>query len=296
MAEKEKSLWQRLRDKASEAFEYNQKKVEQAGKKERMEEAGFGEQNYFDAAQVWRAINNSDYLLHKHHLMRNDPNFSRLTPSGQKKRVKEFMDSKESKHIKEGYYERIPTIPRALGFQDVWWANDEDEYTPSDWWMSSRDALHSHTGLYQKRDEHGNPLPMDYRAPVLKDKFRGQMGFPQDYGTKEQRERAYDEWKANQEKDQNNDPVANLRQNFNHLKDPRNRQDRRLLLESLRSYFKGKDKQVHTELMKMKPDDIAVMSQEDFTNMVEDLENARDNPDSSKGAFNQYMGSLNPMV
>ena len=48
--------------------------------------------------------------------------------------------------------------------------------------------------------------------------------------------------------------------------------------------------------MKMKPDDISLMSQEDFTNMVKDLENARDNPDSSKGAFNQYMGSLNPMV
>ena len=200
MAEQEKSLWQRLKDKASEAFEYKQMEEERARKKKEMEEAGFGEQNYFDAAQVWRAINNSDYLFHKHHLMRNDPNFSRLTPSEQKERVKEFMESDDSDHLKERYYEKIPAIQKALGFQDVWWEKDEGEYPSWDWWNHNRDALNTHTGLYQGRDEHGNPLPMDYRAPVLEDKFRGQMGLPQDYGTEEQRERAYDKWKANQKK------------------------------------------------------------------------------------------------
>tara|TARA_Y100001938_G_scaffold32693_1_gene44787 strand:- start:893 stop:1591 length:699 start_codon:yes stop_codon:yes gene_type:complete len=191
----------RQRELAREqAYKAKQMEEERASKEKEMEEAGFGEQNYFDAAQVWRAINNSDYLLHKHHLMRYDPNFSRLTPRMQKKRVKKFMESDDSDHLKERYYEKIPTIQKALGFQNVWWENEEDKYTPSDWSISNRDALHSQTGLYQGRDEHGNPLPMDYRAPVLEDKFRGQMGFPQDYGTEEQRERAYDEWKANQEK------------------------------------------------------------------------------------------------
>ena len=191
---------ERRRMEREQESKRRQMEKERAIKEKQMEEAGFGEQNYFDAAQVWRAINNSDYLLHKHHLMRNDPNFSRLNPSQQKIRVEKFMNSKKSNHIKEKYYERIPTIQKALGFQGVHWENNKDKYTPSDWWMSNRDALNTHTGLYQKRDKHGNPLPMDYRAPVLENKFRGQMGFPQDYGTEEQRERAYDEWKANQEK------------------------------------------------------------------------------------------------
>ncbi len=165
-----------------------------------LEEAGFGEQNYFDAAQVWRAMNGLDFQFYRHHLMRNDANFSRLTPSEQRERVKKFMGSRESDNLKERYYERIPTIQRALGFQGAFWEGNE-KISPDDWWNMRPRDLHEYTGLYQSRDERGSPLPMDHRAPVLEKKWQEQMGFPQDYGTEEQRKRAYEEWKANQQKD-----------------------------------------------------------------------------------------------
>ena len=179
-----------LKDKERKRAREEEKRAKKEKKRQeysdRVDKAGFGEEAYFNAQQVWRALNaprGTKYLLYKNHLAREKPGFAELSEGEKKVAVEEMM--KDRPFLSEEYYKKIPSVRKALGW------NDElpGEPHPDDWYNMRPRDVDSYVGL----------LLGDETAPVLEDKYRGQLGFPQDYGTEEYRHRAYEDWLRKQE-------------------------------------------------------------------------------------------------
>jgi len=176
----------------------------EAANEEEMAEQGFGEENYFTAKQIHRAQNarhGTKYLLYKHHLDRYEDGFSGLPEDKKRERVKEFQE--DQPHLAEEFYypKIVETLP-ALGYSKEYVDSQREDFggvSPSQIGMMSLGSIDATTGLYQGRDEYGDYLPNETPAPVLRDKYRGLMGYPGNYGTPEFRQKAYDRWKDEQQ-------------------------------------------------------------------------------------------------
>lgn len=193
------------RQKAAVKQQKQAREDERLRRDDEMEKAGFGKEAYFIAQQLWRAENarhGTNYLFYKNDLKHNDPNFKNLPEADKIKAVKAHI--KNNPNLDRKYYEQVSKALRPLGYVNRLDKEDKagiEHYGSENYWNTFPRYTHQVLGLRMNRDPEGNSIPMDNPAPALTKEVYGVRGFPIDYGSGDQRWKAYQEWKTKKEQE-----------------------------------------------------------------------------------------------
>ena len=197
------------RRKNQQIAEDKARKREHAAIRERhekeMAKQGFGKEGYFIAKQLWLAENapyGTKYLLYKNDLARNNPRFNELDEQEQKRRVKAHIKADKDDEVPRSYYDQLGRAMRPLGLPDLKEHDHHEAEKRGGYGHIPLQNQRRYLNVYQERDAADNLIPMQNPAPVLEDKFHGQMGLPHNFGSYDQRWEAYQEFKEQQRLEQ----------------------------------------------------------------------------------------------